>query len=94
VHRVVAATPGNAPWDLLHSRDGQEVLRVARGAQPAIVLLDISMSKLTPARPVQLTVSTLVTTGLGAAMVDGQAGNGAFVRTAPGAFSVKLAPDS
>src|SRR5579884_100617 len=45
VHRLVAATLGDAQWELLYARDGEEALRVAREAQPAIVLLDVSMPK-------------------------------------------------
>jgi putative two-component system response regulator len=46
VHRLVAATLGDAQWELLYARDGEEALRIAREAQPAIVLLDVSMPKL------------------------------------------------
>src|SRR5829696_2306358 len=46
VHRLVAATLGDAQWELLYARDGEEALRIAHEAQPAIVLLDVSMPKI------------------------------------------------
>ncbi|HLH24633.1 MAG TPA: HD domain-containing phosphohydrolase [Chloroflexota bacterium] len=46
VRRLVAATLGSAQWELLYAGDGEEALRVAREAQPAIVLLDVTMPKL------------------------------------------------
>jgi len=46
VHRLVAATLGDAQWELLYARDGEEALQVARAAHPAIVLLDVSMPKI------------------------------------------------
>jgi response regulator RpfG family c-di-GMP phosphodiesterase len=46
VRRLVAATLGSAQWELLYARDGEEALRIAAEAQPAIVLLDVTMPKL------------------------------------------------
>src|SRR3954468_3286133 len=46
VHRLVAATLGDTQWELLYARDGEEALRIAHEAQPAIVLLDVSMPKI------------------------------------------------
>src|SRR5215208_6874459 len=46
VHRLVAATLGDAQWELLYARDGEEALRIAHEAQPTIVLLDVSMPKI------------------------------------------------
>src|SRR5436305_3176085 len=46
VRRLVAATLGSAQWELLYASDGEEALRIAREAQPAIVLLDVTMPKL------------------------------------------------
>src|SRR5438067_469723 len=46
VHRLVSATLGDAQWELLYARDGEEALRLAREYQPAIVLLDVSMPKI------------------------------------------------
>jgi putative two-component system response regulator len=45
VRRLVAATLGSAQWQLLYASDGEEALRLAREAQPAIVLLDVTMPK-------------------------------------------------
>src|SRR5215210_1537956 len=45
VRRLVAATLGSAQWELLYASDGEEALRIAREAQPAIVLLDVTMPK-------------------------------------------------
>jgi len=46
VRRLVAATLGSAQWELFYASDGEEALRIAREAQPAIVLLDVTMPKL------------------------------------------------
>ena len=46
VRRLVAATLGDAQWELIYAADGEEALRLAREARPDIVLLDVTMPKL------------------------------------------------
>ena len=39
VHRLVAATLGDAQWELLYARDGEEALRIAVSITTAIWLV-------------------------------------------------------
>jgi DNA-binding response OmpR family regulator len=46
LRRLVSATLGSNDFELFHATDGEEALRVAGEAHPALVLLDVNMPRM------------------------------------------------
>src|SRR3712207_1436688 len=46
VRRLVAATLGEARWELLYASDGLKALEIAREDLPGVLLLDVNMPEL------------------------------------------------